>query len=303
MISKADEAALEWYFGPGLALYERSTFGAILSKLARDSATSGPCKRCEGAGILGDGGFIVTNACEACSGSGRARNGRTLCLACKGLGSAEPRRADVERGGWCPSCGGTGATPTEESKRRRTPCGVCSAPYDGTGKRRRRLRQAGCAHCLGTGEEPVSARQMHKGGEGGGVQADETAITRFAAISRRVAALRAVSPILANALAAWYGDAGQLRGQEGESRSSLLYPLTSDGRDYLLALEDMHTESLSDLRERADERSAELYALAAQAWAEPLASKREREELRRLAESVERHGYLRLADGLKMVAA
>lgn len=305
MISPSDEAALAWFFGPGAALYERSTLGAILAKLARDSATSETCRRCHGAGILdGDGGFTLTDACEFCSGSGRARNGRTLCAACKGFGCASaPRRKQVERGGWCPSCSGTGATPVEEGKRRRTPCSVCSAPYDLSGKRRARTRRAGCSHCLGTGEEPISVKQMHKAQEGSGIQADETALTHYASVSRRVQQVRRTSAVLADALAAWYGPKGQQRAEDGESRGPLLYALTAAGRDYLQALEDQHSESLAELRERADESSAELYMLACQVWDTPVRAARAKRDIVRLAQAVERSGHGALGAQLRKVAA
>ncbi len=304
MISETDEAALSWYFGPGLTIYERSTFGSLLAKLVNDSATSEVCKRCSGAGILdGAGGFAVTKACETCGGCGKAPNGRTLCPACGGFGVGEARRQNAERGGWCPSCNGTGATPVEEGKRRRTRCTVCCAPHDGTGKRKRRKGQAACGHCLGTGEEPVSAKQMQKGQEGGGVQADETALTRFAVISRRVARLRAVSPTFVDALAAWYGDKGQACVEEDESRSSLLYPLTEDGRAYLLAVEDRHSSGLEALKAEADERSAELIIAATRAWRLMSGQQRDRADLERLAGSLERLGYAELAGRLLEASA
>lgn len=304
MISSIDEAALEWFFGPGLAIYERSTVGAILAKLSRDSATSEPCRRCDGAGILdGAGGFAVTKACEGCGGNGKAPNGRTLCTLCKGFGSGDSRRTPAKAGGWCPSCSGTGATPVDEAKRRRTPCYACSLAALPSGRRQKRARCAGCRNCLGTGEEPVSVRPMHKAAESGGMSANEEALARFAVTSRRVAKVREMSPILADALAAWYGDAGQQCAEDDETRSGLLFKLHAEGRAYLLAVEDKHSGSLQGLRDSADERSAELYMLACRAWNMQARAKGEQRVVARLADSLQRLGYEELGAAVRKVGA
>jgi hypothetical protein len=305
LISQADESALSWFFGPGLTVYERSTSGAILAKLVRESAYSEACKRCDGAGILGgEGGFFLSSSCEGCGGSGKAPNGRTLCVECNGFGSAgEPRRRAAQAGGWCPDCSGTGSTSIEHQKRRHTPCHACCKPLDNTGRLQKRKVKAGCRNCYGSGMEPVNVKPMHKAQEVSGVQADHEALARFAVTSRRVARLRAQSPLLADALAAWYGDKGQLRGDGDESRADLLYPLTEDGRAYLLALEDRHTGSLQALKELADDSAAELYLSAACAWNALVTSKRDAAALARLATSLDRLGYGDLCLALRRAAA
>src|SRR5690242_4935100 len=82
VISLSDEAALSWYFGQGLSIYERSTFGAILAKLEREGFGSEACARCSGSGILETGGVNVENKCKTCGGDGRVA--RRWCQDCQG---------------------------------------------------------------------------------------------------------------------------------------------------------------------------------------------------------------------------
>jgi hypothetical protein len=293
VISENDEAALSWFFGPGLAIYERSTFGAILAKLVRESATSEKCLKCDGAGIIGGvGGFAITNVCEGCEGSGKAPNGRTLCPTCSGFGTAAaPRRKAAQQGGWCPACLGTGSTAVEERKRRRTPCQACCVPYDATGRRRKREQRAGCRNCLGTGEEPISVKPIQAAQDSGGaMQSDDGALVRFAITSRRVAKVRELSPVLAEALAAYYGDEGQ-RCALGEPSGRLyaLRRLTAEGR------RNPHSND-------ATEQAAALYGRAAKAWNRQAKGKRqldrEKAKLQQLAGSLTRLGYLDLGSAV-----
>src|SRR5689334_13176672 len=46
-ISGPDEAALSWYFGQGLSIYEKSTFGTIVQKIAMDGYASTTCGKCD----------------------------------------------------------------------------------------------------------------------------------------------------------------------------------------------------------------------------------------------------------------
>jgi hypothetical protein len=92
LINLHDEAALQWFFGRGSTVFERSTFGAMLDRLDKDAHTSTPCTLCEGAGILEEGGFAI-----------------------KKVGDDFDERT-VEHGGWCPRCRGTGFTPVRTRK-------------------------------------------------------------------------------------------------------------------------------------------------------------------------------------------
>lgn len=79
-----DQGELEWFLSFGITLFERSTTGAILDKIAMDAFTSRRCHVC-------DGGGIITK-----SFSFRA-NGRSPIA--------------YNSGDWCFRCGGTGAIP------------------------------------------------------------------------------------------------------------------------------------------------------------------------------------------------
>lgn len=310
-ISLTDEAALSWYFGQGLSIYERSTFGAILAKLIRDSCGSESCSRCAGTGILDSGGVNVENKCKTCGGDGRVA--RRWCDECQGLGKVEPYEVQVASGGWCPTCRGTGSRPLGTAQRR-TPCRVCQAPNPRALRTRLDSRAAACANCVGTGVEPITARPL-QAGEATGVQADDSALTRFAITSRRVERLRAQKggAILATALSVYYGDIGQRWALAGKGRMFSLYHLTGPGRKLarwgekatnadldLTAQERIGTQAAIEagqpILERrkllvaAEEQAQALYARAARAWNQQGAGKRERAAWDRLLVSLGRLG-------------
>lgn len=309
-ISLGDEAALSWYFGQGLSIYERSTFGAILTKLDRDGFGSDRCPKCEGAGILECGGVNVENRCKTCGGDGRVA--RRWCSDCQGLGTVEPYEVRVKAGGWCRDCNGTGSTPLSTAMRR-TPCHICGS-FNKPGRRPQVAAEASaCYNCIGTGFEPITAQPIHKAQEAAGVQADDTALTRFAVTSRRVAQVRAQSPALAEALSVYYGDVGQRWALAGLGRVFSLYHLTGPGKKLarwgekagkvaelgLTAQERIGTQAALEreqpkqerraLLEAAGEQAAALYGRAARAWNRQASRKRDREGWQRLLVLLAQH--------------
>lgn len=318
-ISLADEAALSWYFGQGLSIYEQSTFGAILRKLDRDGFGSEQCGRCEGAGILEAGGVNVANKCKTCGGDGRVA--RRWCQDCGGLGTVEPYEVQVDVGGWCPKCAGTGSTPISTAMRR-TPCGVCGTFNRPDRRPRVSTRASACSNCIGSGFEPITAQPIHEGQEAAGVQADDSALTRFAITSRRVAAVHAASPALAVALSVYYGDIGQRWAMTDRGRVFSLYHMTGPGKKLakwgekasnsaelgLTSQERIGTQAALDAEQpkqerrallaAAGEQAAALYARAAKAWNRQASSKRDREDWMRLMASLGKHGHDDLAEAI-----
>lgn len=129
-ISGPDEAALSWYFGQGLSIYEKSTFGPIVQKIAMDGYSSTTCGTCEGGGIIEEGGGVtLEDKCRGCGGSGRephkAGREQRWCLTCGGLGREAPYEVELPRGGWCPACRGTGSGCVERAAQRRPRCRWC----------------------------------------------------------------------------------------------------------------------------------------------------------------------------------
>lgn len=318
-ISLSDETALLWFFGQGLSIYERSTFGAILAKLDRDGSGSMKCQRCDGAGILDAGGVNVDNKCRTCGGGGRVA--RRWCQDCQGLGTVAPYEVAVDAGGWCPACHGTGALPIG-AVQRRTPCGVCSAFNRPDRRPRAAAAACTCSNCVGTGLEPFTVQPIHKGQEAAGAQADDSALTRFAITSRRVAKVKDQSPALAVALAVYYGDIGQRWALTDRTRLFSLYHLTAAGKKLarwgekagkaaelgLTAQERIGAQAALEqaqpkperraLLEAAQEQASALFGRAAKAWNRQAGRQRERDEWKRLVESLASHGHDDLAEAI-----
>lgn len=317
-ISLTDEAALSWYFGQGLSIYQRSTFGAIIDRLTTDSYSSTSCKTCGGGGIMEHGGIDVSTRCKTCSGSGKIAEGHKWCPDCKGFGVVAQYEVECEFGGWCKACRGTGMTAVHRTLKLRTPCTVCGKRVKG----RTYGREAGCSHCLGTGHEPISAKPIHGPPPSGGVQADDSELTRFAITSRRVERVRTQSPALATALSVYYGDVGQRWALTDRGRLFSLYHLTGPGRKLarwgerekgadldLTAQERIGTQAALEAgqpkRERfalllaAGQAASELYGRAARAWNRASSSKRERATWERLAGSLAELGHGELGEAVK----
>ncbi len=311
-ISLGDEAALSWYFGQGLSIYDRSTFGAIIHKLAMDAYGSGPCERCEGSGILETGGFAVSDQCRSCKGEGKIGKPEKWCPSCSGFGKVAQYEIVVEHGGWCFSCRGSGSTKLDRKAKHRNRCRAC-------GGKRKTTECRSCRECLGTGHEPLSARPQKVSSEACGVQPDDSALTRFAITSRRVANVRNQSPALAVALGVYYGDIGQRWALTDRGRLFSLFHLTAAGKklarwgekagksaDLGLTLQErIGTQAALDIEQPKRERTAlldaatkqakELYARAAEAWNDESSTRRHQRDLKRLASRLQGLGYSGLA--------
>ncbi len=245
-VSGQDEASLSWFFGQGLSIYDKSTFGPIVEKIQLDGYSSTVCGKCDGAGIIEEkGGVTLDDKCQSCDGSGlhprKAGESQKWCLTCDGLGRVVPYEVVLDGGGWCPSCKGTGSGCVERRALRRQRCSWCkpdpivvaNETLGGTTKYEivaARVPTHCCPNCLGTGDEPLTAKRMQKDDEGGGVLGNDTALTRFAITSRRADRVKAISPALHAALEAFYGDVGNRWARTPFGRMFALYHLTSAGK-------------------------------------------------------------------------
>lgn len=245
-IAGHDEAALSWFFGQGLSIYDKSTFGPIVQKIQMDGYASTTCGRCEGAGIVDDaGGVTLDDKCKSCDGGGlaprKAGDSQQWCLTCDGLGRVPPYEVEMASGGWCPSCRGTGCGSVERRAMRVPRCQWCKPDpvtvtdeaTDTTLKLElvaARVPTHSCPNCLGTGNEPITAKRVTKDDEGGGVLGNDVALTRFAITSRRADRVKAISPALHAALEAFYGDVGHRWANSPFGRLFALYHLTPAGR-------------------------------------------------------------------------
>jgi hypothetical protein len=246
LISGQDESALAWFFGQGLSIYEKSTFGPIVEKIAMDGYASAECGKCGGSGILEDGGFRLESKCRGCGGSRlqprKAGEPQQWCLTCGGLGREMPYEVECEHGGWCPTCRGTGGSSVERRAIRRPRCSWCRPePYvfftdERTGGTTRAplitawVPRHACPNCLSTGDEPITAKPVLVPDEGGGALGADEALTRFAITSRRAGSVKDVSPALHAALASFYGDVGSRWALTQFGRLFALYHLTPAGK-------------------------------------------------------------------------
>lgn len=219
-LGHGDESALSWYFGQGLSIYDRSTFGDVLQRIILDGYHSRTCEKCDGAGILEDGGFAMATKCTKCNGVGKFGDPPQRCRECNN-GTVEPYEVEAEHGGWCTSCRGTGTGSVAKREVKRPDCSAC-----GGGVRAKKH----CAHCCGGGHEPISAAPMGGPEEGAGAMPDDSALTRFAITGRRLAQVKARSPALASALECYFGDVGSRWGREDCGRIFALYALTASGK-------------------------------------------------------------------------
>lgn len=244
-ISLGDESALSWYFGQGLSIYDKSTFGAVLQRITLDGFSSSPCETCNGEGILDDGGFAISTRCLRCHGTGkpaerRAGESERACADCRGSGVVEPYEVKADHGGWCDSCRGSGCTAIARRATRRERCSVCSGSKLAPGSEATVARiergvpvtvgQTQCPECQGEGAKLATAIPVTKADNGGGVLPDDSALTRFAITSRRLSSVKSRSPALYSALECYYGDVGSRWGREDFGRLFALYALTPSGK-------------------------------------------------------------------------
>lgn len=265
-ISGQDESSLSWLFGQGLSIYEKSTFGPIVQKIALDGYTSTVCDNCDGQGTVEKGGTRLEDRCPTCDGSRYQPrktdpNAKPLewCNTCGGMGRVPPYEVETTWG-WCTSCRGTGAGCVEKQAKRRPRCRLCRPePYakdEATGERFALsyawVPRHACWGCFGTGDEPLSAQPVQPADSGGsGVLANDAALTTFAITSRRADKVKARSPALHAALAAFYGDTGARWALTDFGRLFSLYHLTPAGQRLVI------WETKERARERKEKRKAE----------------------------------------------
>jgi hypothetical protein len=285
-IGLRDEAALTWFFGPGMATFERSVFGAMCERMQRDGANSKRCPKCHGEGVLNEGGFASRTKKDD-----------------------DQARRNVKAGGWCEACNGTGAVPAERGKH--PPCRtgtIACPPCSGTGiaglkrhrkgplrgKRARRRAEilesaAPCMRCRATGVIEVDPAFGTDDGAYIVPGPNDEALTRYGVISRRVAILSRRDPRLVEVLRAYYGDAGSRWGRERQGRIFAVYPLTRAGKSLLrlggkaqgnaASLRDSERlgveselektqpkEQRRALLDAADRQAREMYARTAEVW-------------------------------------
>lgn len=261
-ISGHDEASLSWLFGQGLSIYEKSTFGPIVQKIALDGYTSTVCDKCDGSGALEKKGIRLEDRCPTCKGERwrphKKGEPQQWCSTCDGQGVVPPYEVETDWG-WCTSCRGTGAGCVEKQAKRRPRCRLCrpepTVRDEQTGELLRVsyawVPRHACWGCFGTGDEPLSAQPVQVADTGGsGVLANDSALTTFAITSRRADKVKRRSPALHAALAAFYGDTGARWALTEFGRLFSLYYLTRAGQR-LVAWET---------KERARERKEKLKA-------------------------------------------
>jgi len=242
-ISGHDEASLSRYFGQGLSVYEKSTFGPIVQKIQMDGFASTVCGKCDGEGILEQGGVRLEDKCRGCAGSGKQPRApgkaQEWCSICEGLGREPPYEVETTHG-WCPSCRGTGAGAVERRAMRRPRCSWCKPePVSFTDENgvttkielvAARPPTHSCPNCLGAGDEPITAKRTQKDDEGGGVIGDDSGLTNFAITSRRMDVIKKRSAALFAAGEAFYGDTGARWALTENGRIFALYHLTNAGK-------------------------------------------------------------------------
>lgn len=228
-----DEADLSWYFGPGAAYFEKSTFGIMLERAILFGQQTEPCERC---GTLG---FVELTAEEMVA---RAAKFESLAAARRADDVASDMQSDEEVArlrelrnrehrsicaeATCPECKGRKYVLT------RVPLRVGMA-FSST---------ALCTRCMGTRRtasgdpcprcdamgyfEPVTVNKAPEGGNEEGWCPDDEALVRYALVSRR---LDRMTDSGIEVLQLFYGDRGARWAGTKEGRLLALYHLTPAG--------------------------------------------------------------------------
>lgn len=231
-ISGRDEADLSWFFGPGAAYFEKSTFGIMLERAILFGQQTETCETCKGLG------FVELSAEEMIA---RAAAFASLAAARKG-DDALPGRSDEEtdrlRGlrkeqhaslcaeADCPDCGGS----KFDRSRIKLRLGSSFACTAGCPKCRGALRDRSgdvCEECLAAGYiVPVTANPKAGSPEDEGWCPDDEALVRYALVSRR---LDRLSDAALEVLSLFYGDRGARWAGTVQGRMLSLYHLTQAG--------------------------------------------------------------------------
>ena len=114
-IRPRDERLLTWYFTRGLSQFERSTMGAMIERLQRDSSGASHCRVCEGVGIL-----ETEQAVRRHKHRGKHTELVTRWALKKRDGALVDERVavaqDVAIGSYCQCCWGTGWVPVRHPR-------------------------------------------------------------------------------------------------------------------------------------------------------------------------------------------
>jgi hypothetical protein len=209
-IQGSEASDLEWYFGQGGAIFERSPSGAIFERLLRDSDASQPCRICAGRGILWNRAAVRRHI-----DAKHPTEAIEISTARRVHGAWETttfeKSVPVTVGSWCQLCGGTG-----EVAKRRPKGSETRAVYVGSR----------CELVGGLDARPGAPQQ----GGTARSEPDTTALVRFAITSRRLSRLADRHRVV---LLAYHGDVGARWGRSQPGRIFALYPLTKGGRSLL----------------------------------------------------------------------
>lgn len=224
-ITRRDEDLITWYYLHGERQFQRSTHGAMVTRLILDSMGSCRCRVCGGVGILEDD-VAVRRHQERGKRTELRRSWRLVSRRGEvGLDDQEViSRVEVRVGSYCQLCGGTGSVPQKEQTRH---CGQCERregePLDAWRQRRR-----ACSWCLGSGVARITAAPTIPARDAaGGINAAEQVLRKFARVSRR---LDAVPAHHRRILELYYGPHGQSWADQPGGRLLALQEFTRAGR-------------------------------------------------------------------------
>lgn len=240
-IALSDEKRLERYFGPLEGVFRRSTFGAMIERLERDSQGSETCPRCGGIG------FSDEDVLAAKRSAKRLDERRRAALADQrpdkpfdAVGVWEEYRKQAEdewRDQRCSVCDGTGAKPVP--RREQAPVlnakkwlsregGRWVTVRKRNGKPRQKwmpgpwvpmwldAKASGAAY-----EYPRDPFALHE------------ALVEYAKMSRQIDCVAAIDQRVVTGLEVYYGDEGAVWGRTRHGRMFALYRVTKAARQLL----------------------------------------------------------------------
>lgn len=298
-LSLRDEALLGWFFCEGQSVFERSTFGTILSRQEHLAFRTKPCPRCNGMTFTDE---------DLKRSTSRLRAG------------VDPESCEPE----CSKCQGRGSVPDGRVKAPRPIRRHCK-PCGGTGENLRRVAgtdlrvDVGCRVCDGTGMRDGYDANLDGDEENEPSHTPEDwALQRYAVASRRLSQIR---PEHAEVLRAFFGLEGLRCGAGHPSRPNdpapgrlyAVYQLTRAGRKWLtrienrqelsrcgLLLTEWHLQQTQpakwrrELLEACRDQARTLYEQASRAWCTARHGEGWRAEAKSIAERVERRRRVRV---------
>lgn len=259
-ISPHDEADLSWFFGPGAACFEKSTFGMALDRAVQFGQAAEPCASCAGLG------FVELTAEQMVE---RAKRYEALSAERKDDDATAATRSDEEvtrlrekrdaqqralgAESDCPDCN-AGRGEVKRIKVRvgdafsaTARCTLC--------KGRKTLNGKACDLCLGEGYfVPVTVNSSAPKTDEEGWCPDDEALIRYARVSKR---LDRLSEGAFEALQLFYGDRGCRWASTIQGRLLALYALTpAGGKLAARGITQQMRETMGELGLRLDEAIA-----------------------------------------------